>query len=388
MKQIKGMSRLMRACRLPSLAVPSALGKWQQAHSCILKIDWKGASYVNLASSLKAPRRKDMLNEFGSCSQIELQYMQHIFAAGFEASKRSRTSEDKVHSRPPALSLQHVFRSFLVQFPLKSHQHDRLHALCLGKNRVSCPTKQGQAFNSLLRMATQDPAAVSIAAHPLGSAPQRIRPLTSNAIVWRIRQRLIVRTICPFPVSCLLISISQVIPGCHIARLELHCLSVIINGHCCLLHVEVGKSQCIMHLRTPGLGLLSMLSKDAHANGTSLALSWCAKQTAGAQAFQTCVFEILCSATCASSSGSPSQDFFAFSRFFTACVKSFFRSKMTPSSKKSCKASKGTLWACHGIWKPSSSPIFLSESFPSLALPWQRPVLALTSIRCVKGTSA
>jgi len=42
--------------------------------------------------------------------------------------------------------------------------------------------------------------------------------------------------------------------------------------------------------------------------------------------------------TCASSSGSPSHDFLAFSKFFTACVNSFFLSKITPSSKVSCSA--------------------------------------------------
>ena len=41
--------------------------------------------------------------------------------------------------------------------------------------------------------------------------------------------------------------------------------------------------------------------------------------------------------TFASSSSSPCHDFLAFSKFRVACVNSFFRSRMTPSSKKSCR---------------------------------------------------
>lgn len=47
--------------------------------------------------------------------------------------------------------------------------------------------------------------------------------------------------------------------------------------------------------------------------------------------------------TCASSSGSPSQMRLAFSRFFVACVYSFFRRRITPSSKKSCSRKQTNL---------------------------------------------
>lgn len=55
-----------------------------------------------------------------------------------------------------------------------------------------------------------------------------------------------------FPVLGLLVSIAQVVPSSHIARLQLHGLPVVLHCQLCALHVEVGKAQCIVHLHISG----------------------------------------------------------------------------------------------------------------------------------------